>query len=213
MNNKEAIRRKKLYYEGLEKAIAQPIPEASARELDELIKGLKGDEDWQLTMRLWKEVSVPLDVAIAFIYNNRVLPQYKEEVFNDETEMIFMPPDEIYDTLKTLTLPTVGEFLSVLPISSGNKEALYNYVENDNKDGFIALIEKTHCDTTLMARLCSHCMDDVMAGLTMTDEERAFSLDHIVGTKFDDDDNERCREAAAGLQSYLETNHVEAPPN
>ena len=212
MNNKEAIRRKKLYYEGLEKAIAQPIPEASARELDELIKGLEGDEDWQLTMRLWKEVSAPLDVAIAFIYNNRVLPQYKEELINDETEMTFVSPDEIYDTLKTLILPTVGEFLSVLPISSGNKEALYGYVENDNKDSFVALLEKTHCDTTSLARLCSHCMDDVMAGLTMTDEERAFSLDHLVGTRYDDDDNERCREAMAELQSYLETNQIDDTP-
>ena len=118
MNNKESIRRKKLYLEGLEKAIAQPIPEASAKELDEIINDPEINEDHQAILCFWKEVLAPLDVAIAFIYNNRVLPQYKEQVIHDETEMPFVQPDEIYDTLKTLIPPTVGEFLSVLQISS-----------------------------------------------------------------------------------------------
>ena len=211
MNNKEAIRRKKLYFEGLERAITQPMPEASAKEIEAFIEALD-DEDYQLVMRLWKEVSAPLSVAIAFIHDNRVLPQYKEQLINDEAEMPFMQLDEIYDTLKTLISPTVGEFLSVLQISSGEKKELLDLIESDDKDGFVALLEKTKCDTMPLARLCSHCMDDVMAGLSMTDEERTLSLDHLVDAKYDDDENERCRETLAELQSFIETDDAEDTP-
>jgi len=204
MNNNEAIRRTKLYYEELEKVVAQPMPEASAKEIDEIIKDLEGDEDWQLTMRLWKEVSAPLDVAIAFIYNNRVLPQYKEELIHDETERPFVQLDEIYDTLGLLLPTTAGEFLSVLSISSAERKQLLDCIDNDDKEGFVALLEKTRCDTMPLARLCAHCMGDVMEGLTMTDEERALSLDHLVGRLFDDEDNEKARAALAALQPYAE---------
>ena len=212
MNNEEAIRRKKLYYEGLERVIAQPIPEASAKEIEDIINDLDDNEEGQLTLLLWKEVMAPLDVAIAFIYNNRVLPQYKEHLIHDENEMPFMRSEEIYATLRTLLLPTVGEFLSVLPISSGQRDELFRLVENDDKEGFVSRLEKTQCDTMPLARLCSHCMDDVMAGLTMTDEERALSLDHIVGHFYDDADNEKCRQAAAGLQPFVEDVHEEDTP-
>ena len=204
MNNKEAIRRTQLYLEGLEKAIAQPLPEASAMELDEIINDPEGNEEQQAALSLWKEVVAPLDVAIAFIYNNRVLPQYREEIVNDETEMPFVKSDELYDTLTTLLPTTVGEFLSVLQISSGKKKELLECVERGDKDGFVTLLEKTRCDTTPLARLCSHCMDDVMAGLTMTDEEHVMGLEHLVGTVYGDDNNERCREAVAQLQPHLE---------
>jgi len=202
MNNKEAIRREKLYYEGLEKAIAQPIPAASVKELDDIICGLEDEE--QAILRLWKEVLAPLDVAIAFIHDNRVLPQEKDQIVNDDTQPPFMLTDEIFGTLRTLISPTVGEFLSVLPISSGNKKKLLDMVEKGDQKGFVSLLEKTQCDTTPLAKLCACCMDDVMAGLTMTDEERAFSIDHIVGTIYDDADNERTRMAAAQLQTHIE---------
>ena len=212
MNNKEAIRRKKLYYEGLEKAVAQPIPEAAARELDEIINDPEIEEDHQMVLCFWKEVSAPLDVAIAFIYNNRALPQYKELIVNNEEEMPFMQSGEIYDTLKTLIIPTVGEFLSVLQISSSETNELFGYIERGDKVGFVSLLEKSCCDTMPLARLCSHCMDDVMAGLTMTDEERAFTMDHLVGTISKNADDERCREAAAELQPYIEANDEEDVP-
>ena len=212
MNNKEAIRRKKLYYEGLEKTVAQPIPEAAARELDEIINNPETEEDHQMVLRLWKEVSAPLDVAIAFIYNNRALPQYKDLIVNDKAEMPFMQPGEIYDTLKTLIISTVGEFLSVLQISSSETNELFGYIERGDKDGFVSQLEKSCCDTMPLARLCSHCMDDVMAGLTMTDEERAFSIDHFVGIISKNADDERCREAVAELQPYIEANDEEDVP-
>ena len=204
MNNKEAIRREKLYYEGLEKAIAQPIPAASAKELDEIINGLEGEEDEQAILCLWKEVLAPLDVAIAFIHDNRVLPQEKDQIVNDDTQPPFMLTDEIFGTLRTLISPTVGEFLSVLPLSSGDKKALLDKVGENDLEGFVSLLEKTGCDITPLAKLCSCCMDDMMAGLTMTDEECAFSIDHIVGTLYDDADNERTRMAAAQLQTHIE---------
>lgn len=211
MNNKEAIRRKKLYFEGLESAIAQPIPEVLAKEIEAYINNLD-DEDDQLILRLWKEVSAPLSVARAFIYNNRALPQYKELVVHDETEMPFIQLDEIYDTLKTLMLPTVGEFLSVLQISSNERKELLDLVEKGDKDGFVSLLEQTRCDTMPLARLCSRCMDDVMEGLIMTDEERALSIDHLVGTRCDDDDNESCRKAVAQLQSFVGRSEEEDTP-
>ncbi len=212
MTNKEAIRRKKLYYEGLERVIVQPIPEMFANEIDEIINNPEIEEDHQMILRLWKEVSAPLEVAIAFIYNNRVLPQHKELIVNNEAEKPFMQLDEIYDTLKMLLPPTVGEFLSVLPIGSNERNGLLDSIECDDKNGFISLLEKTHCDTTPLARLCSHCMDDVMAGLTMTQEERIFSLDHLVGTIYDDAENERCREAVAQMQSSIEQLEEEDTP-
>lgn len=210
MNNKEAIRRERLYYEGLEKAIAQPIPATSAKELDEIICGLEDEE--QAILRLWKEVLAPLDVAIAFIHDNRVLPQEKDQIVNGDTQSPFMLTDEIFGTLRTLISPTVGEFLSVLPISSGEKKELLDKVEEDDLEGFVSLLEKTGCDTTPLAKLCSRCMDDVMAGLTMTDEERAFSIDHIVGTMYDNADNERAREAVAQLQTHVEQPDAEDTP-
>jgi hypothetical protein len=212
MNNKEAVHRTQLYLDGLEKAIAQPLPEASAKELDELINRLEANEEHQAILCLWKEVIAPLDVAIAFIYNNRVLPQYKEQIVNDETEMPFMQPDVIYDSLKMLLTPTVGEFLSVLSISSGKKKELLDCIERDDKEGFVTLLEKTCCDTTPLACLCSHCMDDVMAGLTMTDEERVYTLEHLVGTFYDNNDNEKCRKAVAQLQPHLERPDAEDTP-
>lgn len=212
MKNEEAIRRKKLYYEGLESVIAQPVPEASAKEIEATINGLDDKEESRLALVLWMEVIAPLDVAIAFIYNNRVLPQYKDHFIHDENETPFVQSEEIYATLRTLILPAVGEFLSVLPISSGQRDDLFRLVENNDKEGFISLLEETHCDTMPLARLCLHCMDDVMAGLTMTDEERALSLDHLVGTRYDDDGNERCRQAAARLQPFVEDIDEKAEP-
>ena len=204
MNNQETIRRNKLYYEGLERAIAQPIPEALAKKLDAIINDTENDKDYRLVLKLWKEVVAPLDVAIAFIHDNRVLPQEKELVVNEETNAPFMQLDEIYGTLISLILPTVGEFLSVLPIGSGDKKALYDLVEKGDKEGFVSLLEKTRCDTTPLARLCSHCMDDVMAGLTMTDEERSHIFDYLVGAISQNEDDEQCRVAAAALQPYIE---------
>lgn len=212
MNNKEAVRRTQLYLEGLEKAIAQPLPEVSAKELDEIINDPEGNEEHQAILCLWKEAVAPLDVAIAFIYNNRVLPQYKEQIVNDETEMPFVQSDELYDTLTTLLPTTVGEFLSVLSISSGKKKELLDCIERDDKEGFISLLEKIHCDTTPMARLCSHCMDNSMDGLTMTDEEHVYTLEHLVGTVYGDDNNERCREAVTQLQPHLERPGAEDTP-
>ena len=212
MNNKESIRRTQLYLEGLENAIAQPIPGMSAKELDEIINDPEGNEEYQAVICLWKEVIAPLDVAIAFIYNNRVLPQYKEQIVNDESEMPFVQPDELFDTLKTLITPAVGEFLSVLRICSGKRKELLDCIERGDKEGFISLLEKTHCDTTPLARLCSHCMDDPTAGLTMTDDERVLSLEHLVGTVYGDDNNERCRKAVAQLQPHLEPSNEEDTP-
>ena len=203
MTNKEAIRRKKLYYDGLERAITQPIPKEYAEELERIIKDENSLDEAKMTLTFWKEVVAPLDVAMAFIHDNRVLPQGKDVIVNNDSQPPFMLPNEIFDTLRSLILPAAGELLSVLSVSSGELKELLDKVEHDDLEGFVSLLEKTGCDTTLLAKLCACCMDDVMAGLTMTDEERAFSMDHLVGAMSKNADDERCREAVAELQPYI----------
>ena len=61
MNNKEAIRREKLYYDGLEKAIAQPIPKEYAKELENIIKDEDTFDEAKMTLTFWKEVVAPLE--------------------------------------------------------------------------------------------------------------------------------------------------------
>lgn len=204
MNEKEAIRRKKLYYEGLESVMAQPIPEAVEKDLDEIVNDPEQDEDYRTVLSFWKEVVGPLDVAIAFVHDNRVLPQEKDLVINDDSEAPFMQPGEIFDTLKYLMPFTVGEFLAVLKISSDDRKQLLDLVEDNNKEEFVSQLGKTHCDTMPLARLCSRCMGEAMAGLFMTEEERALTIDHLVGTFYEEEDNERARKSVAEMQSYYE---------
>lgn len=204
MNEKEAIRRNKLYYEGLERAIAQPVPEEVGKMIDEILNDPEQDEDYRTILHFWKKVVGPLDVAIAFVHDNRVLPQHKEIVINDETETPFMQPDEIFNTLRYLAPFTAGEFLAALKISSDDRKQLLNLVEANDKEGFVSMLESTHCDTTSLARLCSRCMGDAMAGLFMTEEERAFAIDHLVGTFYDEVDNKKAQESVAEMQSYYE---------
>ena len=206
MNNKEAIRRKKLYYDGLERAISQPIPKEYAEELESFIKDENTFDEAKMTLTFWKEMVAPLDVAIAFIHDNRMLPQGKDVIVNDDSQPPFMLPNEIFATLRSLILPAAGELLSVLSVSSGEMKGLLDKVEHDDLEGFVSLLEKTGCDTTPLAKLCACCMDDVMDGFAMTDEERSFAFDHIVGTvdREDNANDKPVREAAAQLQPYIE---------
>ncbi len=88
MNNEEAIRRKKLYYEGLERAIAQPIPEASAKEIEDIINDFDDNEEGQLTLRLWKEVVVEHQCE-HLIPAREVLNVYVASVLSDKVvEMV-----------------------------------------------------------------------------------------------------------------------------
>lgn len=135
MNEKEAIRRNKLYYEGLESAIAQPVPEEVGKMIDEILNDPEQDEDYRTILHFWKEMVGPLDVAIAFVHDNRVLPQHKEIVINDETETPFMQPDEIFNTLRYLAPFTAGEFLAALKISSDDRQQLLGLVEANDKEG------------------------------------------------------------------------------
>ncbi len=207
MNNKEAIRRQKNYYKLLEKAITQSFPLDFEKEFESIIDKPEIDEFYRMTLLLWKKIVAPLDIAITFVHNNRVVAQEKENIIHDEFGNPFLQSSEIYDTLRTLIPSAVSDFISVLPISSGEMNDLVGFVESGEKEKFISLIEKTHCETSNLSRLCFCCMDDVMAGLTMSDEDKSFYIDNLVGRLYGDEIiGEECYDAITKLQPHIEQN-------
>ena len=114
MNGKDEIIKKKLYIEGLKQAIEMSLPEEAIRDVDEILQDDETEESIKETMRLWKELCGPFDNAIVFVHNNRFLVEEKENIINDDSEAVFMMPEEMFNTLSKLLKSTVMEFLSVL---------------------------------------------------------------------------------------------------
>ena len=168
MNGKDEIIKKKLYIEGLKQAIEMSLPEEAIRDVKE-------------TMRLWKELCGPFDNAIVFVHNNRFLVEEKENIINDDSEAVFMMPEEMFNTLSKLLKSTVMEFLSVLEIPSNEKTQLLECVENGDKDAFVSALEHAQCDLTALARLCSCCMDDSSTGAEMKGDDFTYYLDYMAG--------------------------------
>ena len=179
MSCDDEIIKRKLYYDGLKQVIEHPIPENHAKDIDDLLQEDDADTEEAETLRLWKEVVSPVCNAIVFVHNNRFLLDEKETIVNEETDTPFMPSDEIFKTLKTLLKATVREFLSVLPISSGDKKELLDRVEHDDKDGFRSLLERSRCDTTALARLCTYCWDDSFTAKNIEDSDLSYLLDYM----------------------------------
>lgn len=165
MISKEDIKRRRAYYKGLKDAIATPWPEEGRKKVDEIMGYDWVTEGMKQTLGLWIKVVCPVDRAIAYIYNNRFIPMEKNSVVDDDTiDAPIMPSDEIFDVLRTLILPAVMDYLSVLPTTSIVKENLLKMVEKNDKEGFVSLLDNTWCDTTRLGKLCSLCMDDVYDG-------------------------------------------------
>ena len=181
MNGKDEIRKRRLYYEGLKQAIATPVKNESISFVDELIQDDEVEQDFKDTLRFWKEVNGPLDSAITFIHNNRFLVEEKEYIIKEDSDAVFMKPEEIFNVLKNLLSATVMEFLSVLEMPSTEKTKLLDYVEHGDKDGFVSMLEQAQCDLTPLAKLCSCCWDALSTGAEMEGDDFSFYLDSIAG--------------------------------
>ena len=207
MNCDDEIVKRKLYYDGLKRVIDDPIPKKQAKDVNEAIDDAETDEGLKETLRLWKEVFAPLCNAIVFIHNNRFLLDEKNDIISeDAADQPFMLPDEIFKTLKTLLKTTVMEFLSVLPIGSSEKKDLFDKIEQDDKEGFRALLEESRCDTTTLAKLCASCLDDSFNGENIQDEDFPYLLDHMADRlgKSDADDRDLVLEAVKQWQPSSE---------
>lgn len=181
MNGKDEIIKKKLYIEGLKQAIEMSLPEVAIRDVDEILQDDETEESIKETMRLWKELCGPFDNAIVFVHNNRFLVEEKENIINDDSEAVFMMPEEMFNTLSKLLKSTVMEFLSVLGITSNEKTQLLECVENGDKDAFVSALEHAQCDLTALARLCSCCMDESSTGAEMKGDDFTYYLDYMAG--------------------------------
>ena len=182
MNSDEEIAKRKLYYDGLKQVIESPVPKRQAKVVDEAIEDGETDEKMKETLRLWKEVFAPFCNAIVYIHNNRFLMDEKDDILDDDdTDMAFMPPNEIFKTLKTLLKTTVMDFLSVLQIGSSEKKDLLDRIEQNDMGRFTSLLEQSRCDTTALAKLCASCLDDSFTGENMEDEELPYLLDYMAG--------------------------------
>ena len=145
MNGKDEIRKRRLYYEGLKQAIATPVKNESISVVDEIIQDDEVEQDFKDTFRLWKEVIGPLDSVITFVHNNRFLVEEKEYIIKEDTDAVFMKPEEIFNVLKNLLSASVMEFLSVLEMPSTEKTKLLDYVEHGDEDGFVSMLEQAQC--------------------------------------------------------------------
>lgn len=181
MNGKDEIIKKKLYIEGLKQAIEMSLPEEAIRDVDEILQDDETEESIKETMRLWKELCGPFDNAIVFVHNNRFLVEEKENIINDDSEAVFMMPEEMFNTLNKLLKSTVMEFLSVLGIPSNEKTQLLECVENGDKAAFVSALEHAQCELTALARLCSCCMDDSSTGAEMKGDDFTYYLDYMAG--------------------------------
>ena len=206
MNGKDEISKKRLYIEGLKQAIALPLPEEFGRDLEEIFQDDETEEDIKETLRFWKEVEGPFSNAIVFIHNNRFLVEEKDTVIKGDEEMSFMMPEELFNILRTLLKTTVMEFLSVLQIPSSEKAQLLECVERDDEAGFSSMLERAQCDTTALAKLCSHCMDCSSTGFEMKNDDLAYYLDHVVSllNKKESADDEKMLEAVKRFQPSAE---------
>ena len=181
MNGKDEIIKKKLYFEGLKQAIETPLAEEAMNDVEEVIQDDETEENIKETLRLWKEVNGPFDNAIVFVHNNRFLVEEKENIINDDSDAVFMMPEEMFNTLRKLLKSTVMEFLSVLGIPSNEKAQLLECVENGDKEAFVSALEHAQCDLTALARLCSCRMDDSSTGAEMKGDDLTYYLDYMAG--------------------------------
>lgn len=182
MNCDDEIIKRKLYYDGLKQVIENPIPKKMAEEVDDILQDEETENDLKEPLQLWKEVFAPFCNAIVSVHNNRFLMDDKDDILNDDdADLPFMLPNEIFKTLKTLLKTTIMDFLSVLQIGSSEKKDLLDRVEQNDMDGFTSLLEQSRCDTTALAKLCTSCLDDSFTGTDIEDEDFPYLLDYMAG--------------------------------
>ena len=206
MNGKDEIIKKRLYFEGLKQAIETPLAGEAMNDVEEVIQDDETEEYIKETLRLWKEVNGPFDNAIVFVHNNRFVVEEKENIVNNDVEVVFMMPQEMFAVLRKLLKTTVMEFLSVLQIPSGEKAKLLECVVSDDEDSFVSVMERIPCDLTPLARLCSYCMDDSTTGAEMKGDDLTYYLDYMASRLHEEDgaDNGKLLEAIKRWQPSAE---------
>ena len=206
MNGKDEIIKKRLYFEGLKQAIETPLAGEAMNDVEEVIQDDETEEYIKETLRLWKEVNGPFDNAIVFVHNNRFVVEEKENIVNNDVEVVFMMPQEMFAVLRKLLKTTVMEFLSVLQIPSGEKAKLLECVVSDDEDSFVSVMERIPCDLTPLARLCFYCMDDSTTGAEMKGDDFTYYLDYMASHLHEEDgaDNGKMLEAIKRWQPSAE---------
>ena len=198
MKNKEAIRRKKLYYDGLEKAIAN-IPYTG---MEDFLQDPDVDDAEKRTLRIWAEVAGPLHNAIAFIINNRMISEDLSYLIErDRGKCPLMMPGEIFDTLKSLILPTIIDFLSVLSTTSLVKEKLVAMVDNNDKEEFVTMLNETSCDTSDLSTLCHNCLEATPSETAFAEEDLPYLLDIVETASIKENEQERMSRVARQWQT------------
>lgn len=174
MNCKDEIKRKKSYYEGLEKAAAMAVNDDFRKDLDEIFNDDSVSDTIKQALRFWIDTVGPFGNALAFIVNNRFILEEKDSIIGCDDGSPALLPEEIFNTLCRLAPFTIREFLAVLPIDTLINEQLLETCQSNNKDVFIKLITDIHCDLTPLSRLCQSCWDDNQSGIEISQDETDF---------------------------------------
>lgn len=181
MNNREGVKRKKEYYEGLKIVVAEPLDEKYKASV-ETFMGLKSvSSEAKETMRFSTEVLQPFTNALSFIVNNRFIIEDKSFLIENDTDDPPLTPLEIFDVLDYLIPSTVREFLGVLKIDSMAMEKLFGYWLDDDMDGFVALLQKENCDLTRISKLCRCCWDDAFSVSEIPHSEAPMMVETLTG--------------------------------
>ena len=197
MNNQDALRRKKLYYDGLKRAVAF----LSFQDMDEFMQDPDVEEDAKVAVKIWVEVGCPLHNAIVYIYNNRMIAEDMQCLIERDLATVpLMAPGEIFDILATLIAPTVTDFLSVLPTTSMVKEKLMAQVAAGDRDGFVAHVRAAGCDTTRLSVLCQNCLEASPLETAFDDEDLPYLIDIVEGASLAEGDSRHIGMARAARQ-------------
>ena len=174
MNCKDEIKRKKSYYEGLEKAVAMTVGDDFQKDLDEIFNDESVSDTIKQALRFWADTVGPFGNALAFIVNNRFIIEEKANIISDDDGSPTLLPEEIFTTLCRLAPFTIREFLAVLPIGTITNEQLLKACQSGDKDTFTKLITDIHCDLTPLSRLCQNCWDDNQSGIEFIQDDTNF---------------------------------------
>lgn len=215
MNCKDEVNRKKSYYQGLEQAVAKPIPDDFLTTLDEFFSDDLVSDNAKQAMKLWTDLVAPFSSALTYIVNNRFLLEEKDDIIGGDDGMPTLLPAEIFTTLIRLAPFTIREFLAVLPIDTATNEQLLQACLNNDSTTFLKLIGEARCDLTPLSRLCQHCWDDNQSGIDISqnDTDFLYLLDSVTDTPSDDPSEQAFQQAAKQLYPSAERLADDNDPN
>lgn len=215
MNCKDEVNRKKSYYQGLEQAVSLPLTDDFREAIIEFNTDNQISDNAKNALQFWIETVGPFSSALAYIVNNRFIPEEKEDIISTDNGLPALVPEEILTTLHRLDSYTIREFLAVLPIDSITNDQLLEACISDDKEVFIKLIRSLNCDLTPLSRLCQNCWDDHQSGIDISQNDDDFLnlLDGLTDTPATDASDRQFQEAAGQLYPSAELIADEDDPN